>query len=202
MGIKGGENRLTKGLPGQLEGQAEHASRGHLLNQQVSENSEKLDSAPPSFFLLFCPCPYLSLSRLASESPLLVQARRIALGDCKPVVLANLGSDRYPPASPNARAGQARPAWQQLLPYLKGARPNVAMSEAFIKTSSCVRLHAVKRAERSPLQGCSLNHVVGSVRRADVEQFFGAAKHTASQCHSGPGYEPAYDTAGRGDSAA
>jgi hypothetical protein len=30
--------------------------------------------------------------RLASEFPLLVQARRIALGDRTPVVLANLGS--------------------------------------------------------------------------------------------------------------
>jgi hypothetical protein len=37
--------------------------------------------------------------RLASESPLLVQARRIALGDRTPVVLANLGSDRYHPGS-------------------------------------------------------------------------------------------------------
>jgi hypothetical protein len=37
--------------------------------------------------------------RLASESPLLVQARRIALGDRTPVVLANLGSDRYHPES-------------------------------------------------------------------------------------------------------
>jgi hypothetical protein len=37
--------------------------------------------------------------RLASESPLLVQAQRIALGDRKPVVIANLrsasASDRY-----------------------------------------------------------------------------------------------------------
>jgi hypothetical protein len=44
--------------------------------------------------------------RLASESPLLVvvlvQARRIALGDrtSTPVVLANLSSDRYRPGSP------------------------------------------------------------------------------------------------------
>jgi hypothetical protein len=37
--------------------------------------------------------------RLASESPLLVQARRIALGDRTPVVLANLGSDGYHPGS-------------------------------------------------------------------------------------------------------
>jgi hypothetical protein len=39
--------------------------------------------------------------RLASdsESPLLVQARRIALGDRTPVVFANLGSDRYHPGS-------------------------------------------------------------------------------------------------------
>ena len=37
--------------------------------------------------------------RLASESPLLVQARRIALGDRTPVVLANVGSDRYHPGS-------------------------------------------------------------------------------------------------------
>jgi hypothetical protein len=39
---------------------------------------------------------------LASESPLLVQPRRIALGDSDrttPVVLANLGSDRYRPES-------------------------------------------------------------------------------------------------------
>jgi hypothetical protein len=34
--------------------------------------------------------------RQATESPLLVQARRIALGNRTPVVLANLGSDRYP----------------------------------------------------------------------------------------------------------
>jgi hypothetical protein len=37
--------------------------------------------------------------RLASESPLLIQSRRIALGDRTPVVLANLGSDRYHPGS-------------------------------------------------------------------------------------------------------
>jgi hypothetical protein len=38
---------------------------------------------------------------IASESPLLVQARRIALGDRTPVVLrvVNLGSDRYHPGS-------------------------------------------------------------------------------------------------------
>ena len=35
----------------------------------------------------------------ASESPLLVQARRIALGDRAPVVLTNLSSDRYLPGS-------------------------------------------------------------------------------------------------------
>jgi hypothetical protein len=45
--------------------------------------------------------------RLALESPLLVQARRIALGDRTPVVLANLGSDRYPPWVTGKRAARS-----------------------------------------------------------------------------------------------
>jgi hypothetical protein len=72
--------------------------------------------------------------RLASESPLLEQARRIALGDRTPVLLANLGSDRYHPGSLASERPVLVVRWGLLSKVVRSLSP---LSQAVTGTGSC-----------------------------------------------------------------
>jgi hypothetical protein len=81
--------------------------------------------------------------RLASESPLFVHAQRIALGDRTPVVLANLGSDRYHPGSLASERPVLVVRWGLLSMVVRSVSLSVSCAQAGVYSwvDVCVRAH-------------------------------------------------------------